>query len=135
MENVKGILSAAIEHRPLNGRGPGNPPLRAEELLGSALQVILEELAKLKYYVVYGLLNCADYGVPQTRLRVVFIGSRDGENIRLPVPRQLPSKPQKHLRYHVVCIMITKTLSEKVIPQYRDKLCNDNFIGVIVAAV
>jgi DNA (cytosine-5)-methyltransferase 1 len=86
MENVKGILSAAVRHRTLNDRGPGNPPLSADEQLGSALKAILAELAELNYYVVYGLLNCADYGVPQARWRVVFLGSRDGEDIRLPEP-------------------------------------------------
>ena len=84
MENVKGILSAAVKHRPLNERGPGNPYLRRDEQLGSALRVILRELGGLGYYVIYGLLNCADYGVPQNRLRVIFLGSRDGENISIP---------------------------------------------------
>lgn len=86
MENVKGILSAAVKHRSLNDRGPGNPPLSPDEELGSALRVILKELGELGYYVIYGLLNCADYGVPQTRRRVIFIGSRDGEEICLPKP-------------------------------------------------
>ena len=31
MENVKGILSAAIRHRPLNKRGPGWPALSPDE--------------------------------------------------------------------------------------------------------
>lgn len=84
MENVKGILSAAVRHRPLNDRGPGNQPLTQDELLGSALKVILKELADLKYYIVFGLVNAADYGVPQKRWRVIFIGSRDGEEIHLP---------------------------------------------------
>ena len=84
MENVKGILSAAVRHRPLNRRGPGWPPLSSNEELGSALKVIRRELAELDYSVVFGLLNCADYGVPQKRYRVVFIGSRDGELIELP---------------------------------------------------
>lgn len=84
MENVKGILSAAVHHRTLNDRGPGNPPLARAEEFGSALRVIERELATLNYYIVIGLLNCADYGVPQKRLRVVFLGSRDGENIALP---------------------------------------------------
>jgi DNA (cytosine-5)-methyltransferase 1 len=84
MENVKGILSAAVRHRPLNRRGPGWPPLSADEELGSALRVIRRELADLNYTVIFGLLNCADYGVPQKRYRVVFIGSRDGELIELP---------------------------------------------------
>ena len=86
MENVKGILSAAVCHRPLNKRGPGWPPLSRDEELGSALRVIRRELADLGYYVIFGLLNCADYGVPQKRYRVVFIGSRDGEFIALPKP-------------------------------------------------
>src|ERR1017187_846984 len=86
MENVKGILSAAVRHRPLDKRGPGWPALSRNEELGSALRVIRRELADLGYYVVFGLLNCADYGVPQKRYRVVFIGSRDGELIDLPKP-------------------------------------------------
>lgn len=86
MENVKGILSAAVKHRPLNERGPGFPTLLPEEQLGSALKVILSELRALNYYVVFGLLNAADYGVPQKRWRVFFIGSRDGEEISLPSP-------------------------------------------------
>ncbi|MGH9905440.1 MAG: DNA cytosine methyltransferase, partial [Pyrinomonadaceae bacterium] len=84
MENVKGILSAAVRHRPLDDRGPGNPPLARDEEFGSALRVIERELGTLSYYIVIGLLNCADYGVPQKRLRVVFLGSRDGESIALP---------------------------------------------------
>jgi DNA (cytosine-5)-methyltransferase 1 len=86
MENVKGILSAAVKHRSLNERGPGHPPLSKDELLGSALNVVCRELAALDYHVVFGLLNAADYGVPQKRWRVFFIGSRDGEKISLPEP-------------------------------------------------
>lgn len=86
MENVKGLLSAAIKHRPLKLRGPGNPPLLPEEELGSAFKHILNELKRLNYYVIYGLLNAADYGTPQVRHRVIIIGSRDGEAIELPRP-------------------------------------------------
>jgi len=84
MENVKGLLSAAIKHRPLDERDPGFPPLSPEEELGSAFKVILKELANLNYYVTYSLVNAADYGTPQTRYRVIIIGSRDGENISIP---------------------------------------------------
>lgn len=86
MENVKGMLSAAVRHRPLDQRGPGFPPLVPDEELGSALKVIRAELAELGYYVIFGVVNCADYGVPQKRLRVVFIGSRLGEDIIIPKP-------------------------------------------------
>lgn len=86
MENVKGILSAAVKHRPLKQRGAGFPPLAPEEELGSALKVICAELEQLGYHTIYKLINCADYGVPQKRNRVLFIGSRDGEDIKFPEP-------------------------------------------------
>jgi DNA (cytosine-5)-methyltransferase 1 len=86
MENVKGVLSAAIKHRHLKDRGPGHPPLEPDEELGSAFRLILKELRATGYYVVFDLLNAADYGVPQTRERVIFIGSRDGEPVAMPEP-------------------------------------------------
>lgn len=84
MENVRGLLSAAIRHRPINQRGKGAPPYEPDELPGSAFQVILGEFDRLGYTYVYGLLNAADYGVPQIRERVFIIGSRDHEPIALP---------------------------------------------------
>lgn len=81
MENVTGVLSAAVQHRPLSDRGPGFPQLTAKEELGSAFALMLRELAATGYYVVFDLVNTADFGVPQTRKRIVFIGSRDGESI------------------------------------------------------
>jgi len=80
-ENVRGILSAAIRHRPLHLRGPEAEPLTEDEELGSAVKrVILPTLRDdLGYEVVYGLVNAADYGVPQKRDRVLFLGSRDRE--------------------------------------------------------
>jgi DNA (cytosine-5)-methyltransferase 1 len=86
MENVPGILSAAIKHRPLKNRGPGHPPLSPEEELGSAFTLILKELSELGYRVVFDRLNAANYGVPQQRERVIIIGSRDGEDVRMPDP-------------------------------------------------
>lgn len=84
MENVPGILSAARKHRPLIERGPGHPKLQPEERLGSAFRLMLRELRRLGYYILWGVLNSADFGVPQARRRVIFIGSRDGEDISLP---------------------------------------------------
>lgn len=85
MENVKGLLSAAIRHRPLNQRGTDYPPLEPEEMRGAALKVVLAEMHDLGYHLVYNLLEAANYGVPQNRERVVFIGSRDGESVTFPL--------------------------------------------------
>jgi DNA (cytosine-5)-methyltransferase 1 len=87
MENVKGLLSAPLRHRPINQRGKDYPPLEPDEMPGSALKVVLSEMQAIEYNVVYNLLEAADYGVPQNRERVIFIGSRDGETPTFPIPK------------------------------------------------
>ncbi|MEX2226486.1 MAG: DNA cytosine methyltransferase [Dehalococcoidia bacterium] len=80
MENVRGILSAAVRHRPLKDRGAGSPQLEPDERAGSALAVIMDRLQdQLGYEVVYGLVDAVNFGVPQFRQRVIFLGSRDHE--------------------------------------------------------
>jgi DNA (cytosine-5)-methyltransferase 1 len=86
LENVRGLLSAAIKHRPLRERGPGYPRLKGEEELGSAFGVVSEQLRKLGYYCIFDVLNAADFGVPQERHRLVVIGTRDRELIAMPAP-------------------------------------------------
>lgn len=84
MENVRGLLSAPIKHRPHNQRGASYPALTSDEMSGAALNIILTEIENIGYKVAYRLLQAADYGVPQTRLRVIFIASRDSEKITFP---------------------------------------------------
>lgn len=76
MENVRGLLSAPILHRPHATR---DQPLQENEQPGSAFAVILEEFKRIGYSFEYGLVNAADYGVAQTRERVIILGSRDHE--------------------------------------------------------
>lgn len=101
MENVRGVLSAAIKHRPLAERGPAFPPLRPSEELGSAFKKIVDELAETGYHISFDLVNTADYGVPQTRERVIILGSRDGNPVSTPKPthgRDSRSNPWVNLR-------------------------------------
>jgi DNA (cytosine-5)-methyltransferase 1 len=86
MENVRGLLSAPLEHRPHAQRGVDFLPLKPDEMQGAALNVVLAEMKNIGYSVVYNLLEAADYGVPQNRQRVVFIGSRDNEPLSFPLP-------------------------------------------------
>lgn len=86
VENVDGMLSAALRHRPLSGRGPGNPPLAWEETKGSFLHWLLEQLGALGYTVTWGVVEAADYGVPQMRQRSVLIGVLGSEPCFLPSP-------------------------------------------------
>lgn len=100
MENVRGVLSAAIRHRPLAQRGPGFPVLEPDEQHGSALALMVREFRDLGYYVVFGMLDAADYGAGQHRHRLFFLGSRDGEDLRLPAPTH-SADPQADLAPHV----------------------------------
>lgn len=82
MENVKGLVSAPLKHIPLAERDASDP----EQCLGTVLDVILSEFDKLGYKTVYGLLDAVNYGTPQFRERFILIGSRDQEDIFLPLP-------------------------------------------------
>jgi DNA (cytosine-5)-methyltransferase 1 len=86
IENVDGLLSAALQHRPLNLRGSGNPPLTEPEMKGSFLKWLIEEFSSLGYACSWGVLDAADYGVPQFRQRAFIIATRDGDPCYLPVP-------------------------------------------------
>lgn len=98
MENVKGIMSAPLKHVPGTVRNPDDP----EQRLGTVLDVILSEFNKLGYKTVYGILDAVNYGVPQFRERFVLIGSRDHENIFLPVPTHFQMHQNPEYRWKTV---------------------------------
>lgn len=98
MENVKGIMSAPLKHVPLAERDENDPDQR----LGTVLDVILAEFDKLGYKTVYGVLDAVNYGVPQFRERFVLIGSRDNEDIFLPLPTHFQMHQDKAYQWKTV---------------------------------
>ncbi len=84
MENVKGLMSAPLKHIPISERDGASGG--ADEQFGTVLDVVLSEFKKLGYKTIYGLLDAVNYGVPQFRERFVLLGSRDREDIFLPIP-------------------------------------------------
>lgn len=98
MENVKGIMSAPLKHVPTAERDDNDPDQR----LGTVLDVILAEFDKLGYKTVYGLLDAVNYGVPQFRERFVLIGSRDHEDIFLPIPTHFQAHQNPAYRWKTV---------------------------------
>lgn len=77
IENVRGLLSAPMSHKPHAERGDDWQP-ETEELAGGALLHILETLRAGGYGISFNLYNAANYGVPQVRERIVMLCSRDG---------------------------------------------------------
>lgn len=84
LENVKGLLSAPLKHRPLKERGEGFPELNEDEKNGSVLNHLLNQFKD--YNVTYKVINAAEYGVPQKRERVLFIGIRKDLNRKFQFP-------------------------------------------------
>ena len=53
---------------------------------GRAVDEIYESLQGIGYHVEHKILKAEEYGVPQERRRIFFIGSRDGDSIVWPKP-------------------------------------------------
>jgi DNA (cytosine-5)-methyltransferase 1 len=67
-----------------------NVPGLAEQ---AVFRSFVTRLKKLKFEVDYSVVNCADYGIPQHRHRLVLVASRLGP-IRLLTPKQLRVQPR-----------------------------------------
>ncbi len=78
IENVRGLLSSPLQHRPHHLRGSHYPDLSFDELPGGALYFILNLIQEAGYTYSFNLYNAANFGSPQIRERVVIICSRDG---------------------------------------------------------
>jgi DNA (cytosine-5)-methyltransferase 1 len=86
IENVRGLLSAPLKHRPHNQRGESFSPLSFDELPGGALLHIIEKIRAKGYSVTFNLYNSANFGSPQIRERVVLICARDGRKVPYLTP-------------------------------------------------
>lgn len=93
LENVANLTTAALKHRPISER-PGKHwslkkyngslnreidgalPLTEEEMSGSALKQITQDVGSLGYHISFAVVDAADYGASQHRLRFVMLGSR-----------------------------------------------------------
>lgn len=90
MENVRGLLSAALRHRPIAERPEkGGPPLEPDEEPGSVIRVFAEDLQNLdgaRYHMDCFEVNAVNYGAPQLRERALFIANRFSSRVDFPDP-------------------------------------------------
>ena len=96
-ENVKGILS-------LEG--------------GEVIQKIVDDFEAAGYRVKYKVLNAADYGVPQSRLRVIIIGTRKD------LPSELEPQFPRPTHTKAQWIPVGKALKGVPDPDMRNNLPN-----------
>lgn len=89
IENVRGLLSAPMVHTPHVERGKDWTP-DLEERSGGALFHVLQLLRAGGYGVSFNLYNAANFGVPQSRERVILVCSRDGAKL----PHLMPTHSQ-----------------------------------------
>ena len=89
IENVRGLLSAPLRHRPHALRG--EQPLAEDERPGGALHRVVRMLEREGYSVSFDLYNVANFGVPQARERLVLLAARDAGR----VPHLVPTHAQQ----------------------------------------
>lgn len=65
---------------------------------GLAIETIIKEFSQLGYQVSYRLFNAADYGVPQTRERVIIVGIRNDIPAKIDWPIATHSQFDKSLK-------------------------------------
>lgn len=78
IENVRGLLSCPLEHRPHDQRGKSFPDLNEDELKGGALNFVLNRIENSGYGYSFNLYNSANFGTPQIRERLIIVCARDG---------------------------------------------------------
>ncbi|MCU0444760.1 MAG: DNA cytosine methyltransferase [Microscillaceae bacterium] len=64
---------------------------KTEYLKESVIEVILQKFAEIGYQVKYKVLNAANYGVPQKRERIIFIGLRKDLDANINFPPETHS--------------------------------------------
>ncbi|RON95191.1 modification methylase SinI [Pseudomonas fluorescens] len=86
IENVRGLLSCPMDHRPHNQRGMEFPDLSLDEMKGGALNFVISVLKRAGYTCTFNLYNSANFGTPQIRERVIIVCSRDGKEAPFLTP-------------------------------------------------
>ncbi|MCG3129845.1 MAG: Modification methylase HaeIII [Phycisphaerae bacterium] len=95
MENVRGLLSAALRHRPIAERpDKGGRILDPDEQPGSVVRLFAADLQRVpeaRYHMDCFEVNAVNYGAPQIRERAIFIGNRYNAVVDFPDPTHGPA--------------------------------------------
>ncbi len=103
-ENVKGITT--LEH-------------------GKVFQMILDDFSSMGYKVVSKILNAADFGVPQTRLRVIIVGVRNDIDFKYVFPS--PTNSETGSGGLPMWVSVTEAMSQVPDPDIPNDLPNHDY--------
>ena len=109
MENVRGLMSAALFHRHIADRPEkGGATLAEDEQPGSVMLKFVADLNEQtagQYHIDAFEVNSANYGAPQIRERVVFVGNSFGVEVEFPQPTHgvEATDPQHDLFMQAAC--------------------------------
>lgn len=92
---------------------------------GEVFKMILSDFEAIGYKVKYKILNAADYGVPQTRMRVIIVGVRKDINWEYEFPTPTHSKTGKNGLPNWVSV--SQALSEIPDPDKENDLLNHTY--------
>jgi DNA (cytosine-5)-methyltransferase 1 len=100
MENVRGLLSAALRHRSIARRPEkGGPPLAPDEEQGSVVRAFADDLERIPgcaYHLDCFEVNAVNYGAPQLRERALFIANRYNAQVDFPDPTHGPPHAEEN---------------------------------------
>jgi DNA (cytosine-5)-methyltransferase 1 len=85
-------LDGALTHEDCPACARKGCEIEIEDVRGGSLDIILNEFKRIGYQCHHRLLNAADFGVPQSRERLIIVGSRDGEAFEWPEPTHRSQK-------------------------------------------
>lgn len=94
MENVRGLLSMPLFTAREFGEGENLDPHWTEK--GSLVRKIFERFNNIGYRVDCFVVNSVNYGAPQIRERLIFVGNRHGLVADMPEP-QYSNRPEDGL--------------------------------------
>lgn len=94
IENVRGLLSVPLQHRPHDERGADFPNLSDREQRGGALKEILAKFESAGYGVSFRLYDTSRFGIPQVRERLVMVAAKGGKIM----PHLVPNGSTKTVR-------------------------------------
>ena len=63
---------------------------------------ICDEFTRIGYSFIDSIVNAVDYGTPQFRERIIFIGSRDNEDLVMPQPTHFRIHQNKNYRWRTL---------------------------------